>query len=166
MADRAAVVRLRQEIVRDATAADAIMDDLRGRRSALDATGDRVLLGYFAISLHQIYTALETTFERICRTLEGSLPVGADGHKALLVDMGADLPGLRPPVLSEPSVDGLRELLRFRHFVRNAYVLAWDRARIADVFDRAETVWPRVKVDMEAFVAFLDDLAAELEEKS
>ncbi|MCA9517970.1 MAG: hypothetical protein KC635_23685 [Myxococcales bacterium] len=161
--DRAALLRLRAEVLRDLGAADALRADLAGRSDAIERGDDPVLLGYAAIVLHQLYTALETLFERICRVLEGSLPSGRDSHQALLSDMTLELPGLRPAVLAARTADELAVLLRFRHFVRHAYAVAWDPTRLSDVVSATARVWPAVDRDLRAFLAFLDDVLAEVD---
>jgi hypothetical protein len=157
--DRAALLRLRAEVQRDVDAARALLSDLVNRQQAIAAANDPVLLGYAAITLHRIYTALETAFERICRTLEGSLPTGRDSHQALLADMALELPGLRPRVLRPETAQELQALLRFRHFVRHAYAVSWDGQRIGEVLDGAARSWPEVETDMREFLAFLDGVA-------
>jgi hypothetical protein len=159
MAERSDLVRLREELRRDLAAAAGLLADAAEHRETLTgADPDRVVLGYLAVTLHRLYTALETSFERIARTLEGSLPKGADAHQALLHDMTLALPGIRPAVLRESTADGLRPLLRFRHFVRHSYAVAWDGERLAEVLRIAEEVWPETHEDMRAFAAFLDGL--------
>lgn len=153
--DRASLLRLRAEVDRDLDAATRLLEDLALRAPELQQ-GDPVLLGYGAITLHRIYTAVETACERICRTLEDTLPAGRDSHQALLADMTLDLPGLRPPVLRQETARELQTLLRFRHFVRHAYAVSWDPRRITEALGTAERVWPLLVEDMEAFGTFLD----------
>jgi hypothetical protein len=162
VADRATLVRLRQEVGRDLTSAERLLDDLRARAPALGSTADPVLLGYVAVTLHQVYTALEASFERICRALEGSLPAGPDAHQALLLDMALELPGIRPAVLREGTVLALRPLLRFRHFVRHTYAITWDARRMTENVELAHRAWPEVRADVESFLRFLDETAAVL----
>ena len=159
MADRAALLRLRQDVHRDVGAAETLLEAVE-RRLGPKVPDDEVLLGYAAVTLHQAYTALETCFERICQTLEGSLPVGPDSHQALLQNMTRALDDMRPAVLGDEAAKLLRPLLRFRHFVRHAYAVAWDPERIDEVLAAARRAWPRVRADMDTFVAFLDDVIA------
>lgn len=156
--DRAALLRLRAEVARDRATTRALLDDLAHRRTDI-VRADPIVLGYAAITLHRAYTALESAFERICRTLEGSLPAGRDGHQALLADMALDLPGLRPAVLRPETAASLAVLLRFRHFVRHAYAVSWDPDRIVEVLDAAESLWAQLDADLATFLAFLDGVA-------
>ena len=47
-------------------------------------------------------------------------PMGGDWHRRLLEPMGRATPE-RPAVLSNPSITGLQELLRFLHLVRHRF---------------------------------------------
>jgi hypothetical protein len=164
MAERVELIRLREELRRDLDAAAALIADLVEQREVLDRpAADRVVLGYVALTLHRFYTALETGLERIVRTLEGALPKGADAHQALLHDVTLALPAVRPAVLAESTADALRPLLRFRHFVRHSYAVAWDRQRLAEVLQHAEEAWPQARDDLARFTSFLDDVILALE---
>ncbi len=160
--DRASLLRLRQDVERDSGAAEALLSALEARAGDALPADDPVFLGYAAVTLHQLYTALETAFERICLTLEGSLPAGADSHQALLRDMTRDLDTMRPRVLRDETASALRPLLRFRHFVRRAYAIDWDAERLQEVYAQARRASPLVGADMADFLAFLDELIAEL----
>lgn len=159
--DRTSLVRLRLEVARDLDAAAALLAPLSERAEALRGVADPVLLGYAAITLHQVYTAVETAFERVCRTLEGSLPTGRDSHHALLQNMTFDLPGVRPAVLTRETASELQHLLRFRHFVRHAYAIAWDPERITEILATTRRFWPALDAEVRAFLAFLDGVAAQ-----
>lgn len=164
MAEHVELIRLREELRRDVDAAAALIAELGEQREVIDRPdADRVVLGYVALTLHRFYTALETGLERIVRTLEGALPKGADAHSALLHDVTLPLPTVRPAVLGETTADGLRPLLRFRHFVRHSYAVAWDRKRLAEVLRHAEEIWPQTRDDLARFMHFLDDLISALE---
>lgn len=160
MSDHGALVRLRQELGRDLGAAAVLVADLERRATRL-TDDDPVLLGYVAVTVHQFYTAIEVACERICRLFEGSLPGGADGHLALLNVMTLNLPEVRPAVLREPAVAALRPLLRFRHFVRHAYAVAWNAGRLQEVVSMTHEAWPLVSADLGVFLAFLDQAIAE-----
>jgi len=70
--------------------------------------------------------------------------------------MTLELPGIRPAVLDERSADRLRPRMRFRHFVRHSYSVAWDAERLGEVLRDAERAWPDVQQEIGQFVAFLD----------
>jgi hypothetical protein len=161
MADRATLLRLVAELTADLEAAGRLLGEL-DRRAGHVRPDDPVLHGYVAVTLHQLYTALESGFERICRALEGSLPAGSDSHAALLRDMTLELEQLRPAVLRAETAAALGPLLRFRHFVRHSYAVAWDPQRLEEVLQAARRAWPEVEADLAAFSAFLRQAAAGL----
>ena len=161
MPSAAVLRRLRVEAARDLEGVDRLLADLVGRVPDVATERDPVVLAYVAITLHQIYTAAESAFERICREFEVDLPRGADAHQALLRDMTLAIPRTRPEVLRETTAEGLRPLLRFRHFVRHAYVVTWDACRLAEVVAMAATAIPELRKDMDRFLAFLDEASAE-----
>jgi hypothetical protein len=85
-----------------------------------------------AVNLHGWYTALETALERIGRLLDQSVPEGEAWHADLIAQMQLEVPGVRPAVIPKNVESGLRELRRFRHFFRNAYVLDLDPVRVRE----------------------------------
>ncbi len=159
MADRAALLRLVADLERDLAAADSLITELRPHREGLGGSTDVVLLGYAAMTIHRAYTSLESCFERICRTLEGSMPVGPDSHRALLHDMTRALEGIRPRVLRDETEAALGPVLKFRHFVRHAYAVAWDAKRIASAADDLFDAWPAAREDLLAFKDFATQTA-------
>jgi len=70
-------------------------------------TGDEDYLGTVALNLHSFYTGVERIFREIARTIDGSMPEGADWHRRLLRQMSAEIPNLRPPVITLETRDAL-----------------------------------------------------------
>ena len=70
--------------------------------------------------------------------------------------MALDLPGVRPAVLKQETMTLLRQVLKFRHFVRHAYAVAWEQARVVDMEQRVRESWSHAERDLTAFIAFLD----------
>ena len=66
-------------------------------------TGDDGYLDGVALNLHGFYSGAERLFEDIARTLEKALPAGAGWHQDLLLQMSAEVPSIRPPVLRRRS---------------------------------------------------------------
>ena len=85
-----------------------------------------------ALNLHDFYAGLERIFQQIATTIDGNLPTSGEWHRDLLRQMQADIPDLRPPVLSAEAAQVLDEFLRFRHIVRNIYAFQFDPERVAD----------------------------------
>jgi hypothetical protein len=74
-----------------------------------------------ALNLHAFYSAVEKIFEDIARTIEIGVPSGPDWHRDLLIQMSAEIPETRPPVISRETRLILDEFRGFRHVVRNIY---------------------------------------------
>lgn len=151
------LVRLAAELRRDLGAAEERLEGLRTRRDQLPS-GDAVLSSYFALSLHSYYTAIETACERISRFFDGGVPTGERSHQELLEAMALELPGVRPPVISQATLAPLRELLGFRHFVRHAYAVTWRQPRLCELADIAFETHGALLAEMHAFLGFIDCL--------
>jgi hypothetical protein len=77
-----------------------------------------------------VYCAVERSFERIAVVLDGLRPSGADLHARLLDQMGAEVSGVRPPVVSAELRPRIDELMRFRHLSRHMYAFNLEWARM------------------------------------
>jgi hypothetical protein len=111
-----------------------------------------------ALNLHDFFAGLERAFQQIASTVDGNMPSGRDWHRKLLEQMQADLPDLRPTVLSEEIVHSLDEFLRFRHVVRNVYAFQFDPARIERLVEQMRPVFNQVKAELQVFSKFLDQV--------
>lgn len=89
--------RLRAEIVSDLRAFESRADELAAL-PPLDRTP--ATLAQAAVALHHAYGAIESALVRLRKVLEGDEPLGADWHQTLLSDMGLDVEGVRPALLS------------------------------------------------------------------
>jgi hypothetical protein len=122
---RAALIQA--ESVRDWTAVKA---HLAKARSVDPAAGDAEA-ALVALSLDHAYQAFETILVRLERALGLPERTGASWHTALLADAALELPGLRPPLFPPQTSSDWDALLRFRHFLRRAYVTSLDPTRLA-----------------------------------
>jgi hypothetical protein len=80
-----------------------------------------IYLDSVAFNLHGFYSGLERIFETIARRVDQNVPSGEMWHRELLNQMGRDIAGVRPAVISPKSVSTLDEFRRFRHLIRNVY---------------------------------------------
>jgi len=144
-------IRKAAELDRELEAIDELLSELAEARELLGSGADRIVCGTAALLIHRLYTAIESALERICRTVEGSVPGGADSHVSLLRDATLELPDVRPAILRASLFASLFELLRFRQFVRHAYTVNWDVERLRALADGAITVWPEVRQNLETF---------------
>jgi hypothetical protein len=151
--------RLRAEIESDRGAFEARVAELE----ALDLdANDAGSIARAAVALHHAYGAVEAALSRLARTLEGSVPAGADWHQQLLHSMALAIPEVRPAFLAPETYTALRKLLAFRHFFRHAYAVSLDRAQLADLRRVAVDARGWLGRDLDAADAFLAELATAL----
>ncbi len=117
----------------------------------------------FALKLHNFYTGCERIFQLVATELNGSLPSGNDWHRRLLDRMKTEREG-RPAVISEEMAVKLQEYLGFRHVVRSLYGYELEPDRIDKLVRLYPTVWQQFEEEMQAFIAWLKELATRLEE--
>jgi hypothetical protein len=111
-----------------------------------------------ALNLHGFYAGAERLFEEIARGIDASMPGGPEWHRDLLVQMSAELRGVRPAVLSREGRTCLDEYRGFRHVVRNVYAFSLHPSRLYDLVDGLESCYGMLRRDMEVFCSFLESL--------
>lgn len=153
--------RLRAEIGADRAAISEWLDQVEAL--SLDRETDPATLALAAWALHHAYSAIEAILERTMRTVEGGLPEGPDHHRALLETARLDIEGVRPRLLSAEVVRELHELRAFRHFVRHAYTVKLDGARLGELQAHAARLRPRLDRELEALDEWLRDVSASLD---
>lgn len=108
------------------------------------------------------YTCVETMFLRVSQFFENRLDAPR-WHQDLLHKMSLEIPGLRERVLSEPTLNALQELLRFRHFKRYYFEFNYDWDRLELVRRKYEQAQELLPADLDRFLRFLRRLAAPIE---
>jgi len=83
-----------------------------------------------AYLLHNIYNAVENSFQQISRTFENHVVDRAQWHRELLDKMFLAIPAVRPCVLPESLRRLLNDLRGFRHLFRHSYDFELDRQRL------------------------------------
>lgn len=121
-------------------------------------TGDDGYLDGAALNLHGFYTGLERIFEDIARETGEGLPGGPEWHSRLLLQMASEIPGVRPPVISQETRYCLDEYRGFRHIVRNLYTFLLRPERLQELAGRLPACYEAVRRDLEAFIGFLEEL--------
>lgn len=121
---------------------------------------DDFLVDAAALNLHGFYAGLERVFESIATRVDHSLPTGDAWHVELLRQMAAELPGVRPPVLSGALVDQLDRYRGFRHAVRNVYTYRLDPRQIAPLVEDLETVEVQLRSELNAFADRVERIGA------
>ena len=123
------------------------------------AEDQEVYVDSAALNIHGFYSALERVFELIARHVDQSLPSGQTWHRDLLHQMGEDLAGARPAVISEDSSLALDELRRFRHLVRNVYTVDLKPEKMEGLMSDLCATWAGVRGELLAFADFLAEMA-------
>jgi hypothetical protein len=83
-----------------------------------------------AYCLHNIYNALENSFEQISRTFENHVVDVTHWHKELLEKMFLDMSPVRPRIFPRELRQVLNDLRGFRHLFRHAYDFQLDSRRM------------------------------------
>ena len=108
-----------------------------------------------ALNLHTFYSAIERIFEDIARTVEAGVPSGPDWHRDLLIQMSAEITGIRPPVISRETRLTLDEFRGFRHVVRNIYAFNLNADRVLELTRKAPACLSSVRNDLHMFIDFI-----------
>ncbi|MFZ2617088.1 MAG: hypothetical protein WA077_13950 [Anaerolineae bacterium] len=112
-----------------------------------------------ALNLHGFYAGLERLLEIIADGVDQAKPGGAHWHDELLRQMAAEIPGVRPPVLSQETRDRLDRYRGFRHVVRNVYTYNLDPEQIGVLVKQLAPTMARVAQELTAFADFLEQVA-------
>lgn len=136
-----------------------IYEELERHPLTEDANRDRLII--VAYYLHNLYNAFENIFLNIATAFENSMDDVQRWHTQLLERMRLDVMPLRPHVIDDKAYDALDELRRFRHVFRHAYGLQLDAARLQLVVNKALVLKSIYADQLERFITFLEQLAAE-----
>lgn len=131
---------------------------------ALERAGlssDDLYLDSVALNLHSFYGGVERLFTLVAGVIDGSVPTGETWHQALLRQMAADIPDVRPAVISAASLILLDDYRAFRHVVRNVYAFQLDPDRLQRLVREAPCVLAQVRAELIAFTDFLAERATE-----
>jgi hypothetical protein len=121
-------------------------------------TGDDGYWDAVALNLHGFYGGVERIFEDIARTIDGSIPSGAEWHQSLLIQMSAEASERRPAVISRELRRTLDEYRGFRHVVRNIYAFNFRPNRLNELAGNLRTCFDKLNTELAAFCEFLEAL--------
>ncbi len=140
-----------------------VLDDLFGELTAA-LEHDLKLLGRTKRSAAMIgsiiesyYTCVETMFLRISQYFENQLSSDR-WHKDLLEKMTLTIRKVRPRAVSDDVFNDLYELLRFMHFKRYYFSLAYDWKRLNEVVKKCLRAHEPLIKDNERCEIFLAEL--------
>jgi hypothetical protein len=123
-------------------------------------TGDDGYWDGVALNLHSFYTGAERIFEEIAKEIDRAMPSGSDWHRTLLVQMSAEIPSVRPPVISQETRHCLDEYRSFRHVVRNLYTFNLRPSRLQALAADVSACYTSLNQDLSALSEFLHSLDA------
>jgi hypothetical protein len=123
--------------------------------------GDEDYFDGVALNLHGFYAGAEHIFREIARDVDGAVPAGPEWHRELLVQMAAELPSLRPPVITRATRDCLEEYRNFRHVVRNVYTFNLRPSRLSELVEGLGACYDALARDIAGFAEFLEEQGAE-----
>jgi len=121
----------------------------------VNTTGDIDYLGTVALNLHSFYSGAERIFRDVALEIDDSLPEGSDWHRRLLRQMSAEVPNVRPKILSDSTFKALNELCAFRHVVRNVYTFDLIPSRVQDLASTLPHCLEELQTDLQSFCQFL-----------
>ena len=116
------------------------------------AYSDAAGIGY---SLHNIYCAIENSFDQISRTFENHVVDTSRWHRELMVKMFLAIPGLRPAVMPENLQSALNDLRSFRHLFRHGYDFQLDPVRLNGLVEQWRAASPQVLKALSGFAIWL-----------
>ena len=111
-----------------------------------------------ALNLHGFYAGLERLLEIIADGVDQAKPAGAHWHDDLLRQMAAEIPGVRPPVLSQETRERLDRYRGFRHVVRNVYTYYLDPEQVGVLVKQLAPTMVHVSQELAAFADFLEQM--------
>lgn len=121
---------------------------------------DEDYLDGVALNLHGFYAGVERILEEIAREIDGSIPVGPEWHRNLLMQMSAEVAGTRPPVITRKTRNCLDEYRGFRHVVRNVYTFNLRPSRIGELVENLSECYGDLAQDINSFCNFLNRLSS------
>lgn len=150
--DETLVLRISQEVRAEISSLIILKKEFEAApREPDDSYGTRAR----ASILHDFYTGIERIFVRVAEELNGGVPRSEQWHRQLLTDMTLDLPGVRPPVISDILAESLVPFLRFRHLFRNLYGFILDPSRIAELEAKLSGVFENFMREINSFLAWM-----------
>ena len=117
--------------------------------------------------MKEVYRAvagrIRTELRELAQVAERTVkPSGPHWHQELLRQMAAEIPGVRPPVLSLETRDRLDRYRGFRHVVRNVYTFNLDAEQIEVLVRQLSPTMEQTSQELLAFAGFLEQLAEKI----
>jgi hypothetical protein len=122
---------------------------------------DNDYLDGVALNLHGFYAGVERLFEEIAREIDDSVPSRSDWHRALLIQMSAEISERRPAVIDRDTRLCLDIYRGFRHVVRNIYTFNLEPGRLRELVGALPNCYVSLARDLSRFCDFLEQVDAE-----
>ncbi len=98
-------------------------------------------------------------YRTVAVRIDGSLPSGANWHQELVRQMTLEIPGVRPPAISEETCLQLDPYRGFRHVVRNVYAYVLDPRRVGELVESLPELIARVREELLRLADALEAIA-------
>jgi hypothetical protein len=121
--------------------------------------GDNYYVDATALNLHGFYAGIERLLGVIAEGIDGTKPSGANWHTQLLHQLTAEIPGIRPAVLSSAMRDKLDRYRGFRHVIRNVYTFNLDPQQIELLVEQLQVTMDQVSQELLIFANLLEQIA-------
>jgi hypothetical protein len=108
-----------------------------------------------AYALHNLYCAIENSFDQISRTFENHVVERDRWHRELMLKMFLEIPGVRPCVLPEVLRPWLNELRSFRHVFRHSYDFELDPQKLNHLVESWRQSGPALLEALSQFALWL-----------
>ena len=128
------MLALIRELEGDAAEIARVLEHNRRAQARIAAgADDPVDWGALGFTIQTLYGVLENYFLRISKYFENNLPADR-WHTALVEKMSLDIPGVRPSFFTDKRHEQqVREIVRFRHRLRNLYGEDLDPRKTAEI---------------------------------
>ncbi len=149
--------RLAERIENELAELEKVTGRIREGWERFRRTGDDFYTDSTALNMHGFYSGVERVFQLIARTVDRSVPQGANWHRMLLDQMTSEIPDVRPAVISSETLESLEDYRGFRHVVRNVYSYNFDPNKIEMLVENISATYDNVRNQLTTFVKFLTD---------
>lgn len=124
-------------------------------RAALVAQEQTIAVEALAYQLHNFYSACEDLLKLVATAFENHVADQINWHRGLAQQMSLTIAGVRPALISDPTLQHLDQLRAFRHFFRHAYNTPIHIPRLMLVLEDMRAVHPLLQRDVNNFLAHL-----------
>lgn len=125
------LIVLQAEIQAQLEVSDVVHKTLAERATHLQPASP-IVIESVAYQIHNLYGAIEELCQLVAKMFENNITDTARWHSQLLNRMGLLIPGVRPPLLANETIQKPHYLRTFRHFFRHAYGVTLDYQKVEE----------------------------------